>query len=347
MKGPRAARTGRGRSGRAKLPLIGAQVSTAGGFTAAPERARTIGAEVVQFFSSNPRTWRTRTPDREEIALLTASLRRHSLPLYLHTIYLINLASPDEHMCRRSASALAHALATGALTEAAGVVTHVGSHKGEGFEKAAARIAGAIRTAFEEAGERLADLGHDKGLPALLLENSAGSGNTVGARLEELAALLASFPLGPRIGMCLDTAHLFAAGYPVHEEAGLEKVMSELRDRSLLERVWLIHLNDSASPFASNRDLHENPGDGLLGYEGLSRVVRHPALAHIPFVLEVPGADGRGPDAANVAVVKSMREGAVDLPRGPAHDEGHRVGSASPDPAGRPPRCGRRPAPPA
>ena len=148
----RALRTSRGRSGRAKLPLIGAQVSTAGGFAPVPERAVAIGAEVVQIFSSNPRTWRTRSPSLEEIAFLTNGLRRHSLPLYLHTIYLINLASPDEELRKRSTSALAHALATGALTEAAGVVTHVGSHKGTGFDSAATRIVQAIRSAFVASG---------------------------------------------------------------------------------------------------------------------------------------------------------------------------------------------------
>lgn len=315
----RALRTSRGRSEQAKLPLIGAQISTAGGFAPVPERAVTIGAEVVQIFSSNPRTWRTRSPGPEEIALLTSGLRRHSLPLYLHTIYLINLASPDEGLRKRSTSALAHALATGALTEAAGVVTHVGSHKGTGFDSAASRIVQAIRSAFEEADERLADLGHAEGLPPLLLENSAGAGHTVGARLEELAALLDASPEGRRVGLCLDTAHLFAAGHPVHETAGLEKLVSGLRDLGLLDRVLLIHLNDSASPFASNRDLHENPGDGLIGYTGLSRVIRYPAFARVPFVLEVPGADGRGPDAAAITVAKSMREEAARPPEGPAH----------------------------
>ncbi len=327
VDGRRASRTGGGRSGRAKLPLIGAQVSTAGGFAPVPERAVAIGAEVVQFFSSNPRTWRTRFPGREEIALLTTGLRRHSLPLYLHTIYLINLASPDEGLRRRSTSALAHALAAGALTGAAGVVTHVGSHKGSGFESAAARVSQAIRSAFEEAGEQLAGLGCAEGLPPLLLENSAGSGNTVGAGLEELAVLVNAFPQEPRIGLCLDTAHLFAAGHPVHEAAGLEELVSGLRNRGLLDRVWLIHLNDSASPLASNRDLHENPGDGLIGYQGLGRVVRHAALAHIPFVLEVPGADGHDPDAANIAVVKAMRAGAAGPPRGPARAAERRAGS--------------------
>jgi deoxyribonuclease-4 len=276
-----------------RLPLIGAQISTAGGFGPVPERAVAIDAETVQIFNSNPRTWRTRLHGPEEIASLTAGLRRRRLPLFFHTIYLINLASPDELLLQRSRQALAEALVTGALAGAAGVVTHVGSHRGEGFENAAARVVDATRTAMETAQGSL---------------EAAGRG-----RLQELAALLASLPVGS--GLCLDTAHLFAAGYPVHEADGLEHIIEELREHDLLCKVRLIHLNDSTTPFASRRDRHQNPGEGQIGYDGLARVVRHPALARIPFILEVPGLEGHGPDAASVAVVKSMREGASD-PRG-------------------------------
>jgi deoxyribonuclease-4 len=296
-----------------RLPLIGAQISTAGGFGPVPERAVAIDAETVQIFNSNPRTWRTRLHGPEEIASLTAGLRRRRLPLFFHTIYLINLASPDELLLQRSRQALAEALVTGALAGAAGVVTHVGSHRGEGFENAAARVVDATRTAMETAQGSLEAAGRDRTLPPLLLETSAGSGRMVGGRLQELAALLASLPVGS--GLCLDTAHLFAAGYPVHEADGLEHIIEELREHDLLCKVRLIHLNDSTTPFASRRDRHQNPGEGQIGYDGLARVVRHPALARIPFILEVPGLEGHGPDAASVAVVKSMREGASD-PRG-------------------------------
>ncbi len=131
----------------------------------------------------------------------------------------------------------------------------------------------------------------------------------MGGRLEELAELLASLP--PSCGLCLDTAHLFAAGYAVHTADGLEHLVEELGERGLLSSVGLIHLNDSKTPFASTRDRHENPGDGHIGFAGLARVVRHPAFAAVPFVLEVPGPDGHGPDAASLALVKPMREGAA------------------------------------
>lgn len=308
--------TGCGDPATRGLPLIGAHLRTAGGFAPVPERALAIGAEAVQIFSSNPRTWRARLPLPEEMTALTDGLRQHSLPLFLHTIYLINLASPDEQLRQRSGEALAEALILGALAGAAGVVTHVGSHRGEGFAAAARWVVGAVRAAIDRADKGLETLDHRQTLPPLLLETSAGSGGTVGGRLEELARLLASLP--PSCGLCLDTAHLFAAGYAVHTAPGLERLVQELVERGLLASVGLIHLNDSKTPFGSARDRHENPGEGHIGFAGLTGVVRHPALAAVPFVLEVPGSDGHGPDAANVALVKLMREGAADPREAPA-----------------------------
>lgn len=309
-------------------PLIGAQISTAGGFRPVPGRAVALGAEAVQVFSSNPRTWHTRTPDEAELSEFVDGLRAHRLPLFFHTIYLINLASPDRELRERSAGALAHALTLGALAGATGVVTHVGSHRGEGLARGLRSAAETILVAVEAAGHALKAAASTPPLPPLLVETAVGAGSIVGARLEELAGLVsdsltrleaspteaAASGVSP-VGVCLDSAHLFAAGYPVHHPEGLESFMTELQGLDLLRRVGLVHLNDSASAFASNRDRHENPGDGSIGYDGLAGIVRHPALIDIPFVLEVPGGDGRGPDATNVAVVKSMRR---DRPHGRA-----------------------------
>jgi deoxyribonuclease IV len=323
-------RTGGGRRW-ARLPLVGAQVSTAGGFAPVPARAVALGAEVVQVFSSNPRTWRAEPPDPAVLASFAAALRELGLPLFLHTIYLINFASPDEQLRRRSAQALIHAVVTGAFAGAAGVVTHIGSHRGEGFESAAPLALDAISTALDRARRSLVVEGPGRhpavsraAVPPLLLETGAGSGATVGDRLDELAVLLAALPAGS--GLCLDTAHLFAAGYPIHEADGLDQVIHDLRRLDLLDKVRLVHLNDSATPFASNSDRHANPGEGRIGYEGLARVVRHPALAHVPFVLEVPGPEQRGPSAAEVALVKTMRPGAPGPPRVPVPGAGHPEG---------------------
>ena len=291
------------------LPVIGAQLSSAGGFLPVPQRALDIGAEVVQIFNTNARTWKPRIPAPGEIETFAAALREHGLLLFFHSIYLINLASPDEELRRRSSEALALALATGAQAGAEAVVTHVGSHRGEAVEEAERRVVGSIAYAVA-----LAEASSAAALPALLLETGTGAGNTLGGRLEELQTLLyleEAIGLTGRLplGVCIDTAHLFAGGYAVHEEAGLEEFIEQVKALGLLDRIGLVHLNDSKIPFGAKRDQHENPGEGLIGYDGLARVVRHPALAHLPFVLEVPGADGHGPDLENMAVVKAMRSG--------------------------------------
>jgi deoxyribonuclease-4 len=281
----------------------------AGGFAAVPARALAMGAEVVQVFSSNPRMWQTTPPDPQVLRPFGAYLQEIRLPLFFHSIYLINLASPDEALRHRSTEGLSHALVTGALAGATGVVTHIGSHRGEGFGSASGLVTGAALAAFAAAAEALVALLGDGAdgleLPPLLLETGAGSGDTIGDSLEHLAVLLAALP--PSGGLCLDTAHLFAAGYAVHQAKGLESLLSALRQLDLLRRVGLVHLNDSGTPFASKRDRHENPGAGLIGRAGLARVVRHPALASVPFVLEVPGLDKHGPSAAEISIVKAMR----------------------------------------
>ncbi len=293
----------------ANLPLIGGQISTAGGFAAVPARALAMGAEAVQVFSSNPRRWQMDPPDRAELQRLGARLRELKLPLFFHSIYLINLASPDETLRGHSVEALAHALVTGALAGAAGVVTHIGSHRGEGFDRASILVTDAAIAAIAASAHTLAALpsgGEAPGeLPPLLLESGSGSGSTIGDSLEDLALLLAALPAS--VGLCLDTAHLFAAGHSIHQAKGVESLFGDLRRLDLLQRVGLVHLNDSGAPFASKHDRHENPGLGLIGRAGLARVVRHPALVTVPFVLEVPGPDKHGPTAAEIDIVKTMR----------------------------------------
>jgi deoxyribonuclease-4 len=180
------------------------------------------------------------------------------------------------------------------------------------------RIRETVLAAIDQTRPPSATADREHLLPPLLLEDSAGAGHTVGGGLEELHALLEALPSS--CGICLDTAHLFAAGYPVHTSAGLERLLERLRDDNLLERVSLIHLNDSKTPFASKRDQHANPGAGYIGRAGLARIVRHPALATIPFVLEVPGDRGHGPDATNVAIVKLMRREAAGPRKRPVPD---------------------------
>jgi deoxyribonuclease-4 len=315
MTNPRKASEDPGGTSPAERPLIGAQIKTAGGFFEVPQRAMDIGAEVVQIFNSNARTWRPKLYNPDEIATLRAGLDRFGLPLFFHTIYLINLASPDEELRAKSSAALAEALFIGAVAGASGVVTHVGSHRGFGFSAACTWVEETVAQARKTARERMEEFSLDLPPAALLLESGAGAGSTLGRDLAELEVI--SGLLGPCCGVCLDTAHLFASGHPIHTADGLEEFVEDLHSRSLLERVALIHLNDSRTSFGSGRDHHENLGAGQIGFDGLARVVTHPAFRDVPFVLEVPGLDDHGPDRFSLQTAKAMRAGDSGPPTAP------------------------------
>ncbi len=273
----------------------------AGGLASSLERARKIGAEALQVFPSNPRQWRRPGYSAAELRSYRDALAREGKPLAVHTVYLINLASPDPELRQKSSRALADALVFGARAGARGVVTHVGSHRGEGFDAALGRVASAAQGALALAAAEAAP----EALPRLLLETSAGGTGSVGGTPGELGRLLAELP--DTAGVCLDTAHLFAGGYPIHTRDGCEAFLSELDRRVGLARVGLVHLNDSKSDLVSRRDRHENLGEGAIGRAGLGLWVRHPALRHVPFVLETPGFDQEGPDRKNLARAKRLR----------------------------------------
>lgn len=293
------------------LPRIGAQISTAGGLLNAVKRATDIGAEVVQVFSGNPRQWRSYAYTGEQLEAFECALHESKLLLFVHTIYLINVAGPDPALRDRSTQALVESLAFAARTGAAGVVTHVGSHRGDSFETALPRIREAAFRAQEAA---LASCG-TADLPPLLLESSAGAGDTVGRDPAELGLMLECLAGSPApVGVCLDTAHLFAAGLAVHTSSGLGSLIADLEVSGCLDAVRLVHLNDSRTAFGSRSDRHENLGEGELGSAGLTRVVQHPAFRFSSFVLEVPGFDGHGPDAENMRRARAMREGSASPP---------------------------------
>lgn len=280
------------------LPRIGAHISTAGGLAKVPGRIDDLSARTAQIFPSNPRRWKGPRPSREEWKALGDSLRDVDVPLFIHTIYLVNLAGPDTEMRKKSSQAVAHALEAAAGAGAAGVVTHIGSHKGGGAEKALPRVRETVLAALEKvSGDHP---------PPLLLEPGAGGGGSVGHTPEDYERLLSLLP--ENTGLCLDTAHLLAAGHAVHTESGLTAFLDELQDRNLLQRLQLIHLNDSKSTLASHLDRHENLGDGELGDQGLSRILGHPALTELPFILEVPGVRGKGPDEENMKRARRLAE---------------------------------------
>ncbi|MHB9150252.1 MAG: deoxyribonuclease IV [Thermoleophilia bacterium] len=312
------------------LPLIGAHVSTAGSLATSIARASHIGAEAIQVFPSNARQWRPAPYPPGELVSYGLALQRERLPLFVHSIYLINLAAPDPDLRRKSAASLADALLFGALAGAAAVVTHVGSHRGDGFEAGLARVAQSLAETYEVLERRLAQAVEmldaepasavpTRGdvvpfptlVPTLLLESSAGGGDSMGRDPGELGRLLAVAP--ERAGICVDTAHLYAAGYALGTPAGLERLHDELAAAGCLDRVGLVHLNDSKTTLGSRSDRHENLWDGQYGRSGLRNVMRSAHLRASPFVMEVPGADGHGTDRRNIRRARIIRREAMNL----------------------------------
>jgi deoxyribonuclease-4 len=179
------------------------------------------------------------------------------------------------------------------------IVTHVGSHQGAGFDVGLARVQAALRRALAES---------EGSTVRILLENTAGAGGTMGVDFDELGAMIRAADEHPRLGICLDTAHVFEAGADLRTAAGVDEALTRLEAACGLERLVMLHLNDSKTPFGSNRDRHENIGAGEIGREGFRAIVNHPALATVPGILEVPGFDGEGPDARNVQILHELME---------------------------------------
>ncbi len=320
--------------------LIGAHVSTSGGLRTALERGASIGADVVQIFTRSPRAWRSPPHGADELAAYrrdqegTGAVRA----TFCHATYLINLATSDAELLARSRDCLVDSLAVATAIGASGVVLHAGSHRGVGFGAVAGQVADELLRALDEAAQRVAREAAADGAPArdrtragnspaagdgtatgrggatcpLLLENAAGAGGTVGRTFEELRALLDRAGGDRRLGICLDTQHLFASGIDYSSVQAADEVVRSI-DRSVgLERLGCIHLNDSKVTFGANRDRHENLGDGEIGTEGLACLLGHPALSRVPAVLEVPG-DGSGPRAADVVAARRVLARGLEL----------------------------------
>ena len=280
---------------------IGAHVKSSGGVWNAIDNGVQIGCEAVQFFAGSPRTWAPTMYKDEDAAKFREA--RAASPIrfvVIHTIYLINLASAKEDFYEKSVTSLLGAVAAADQLGADAIVTHVGSHQGAGFDVGLARVQAALRRALSES----------EGSPVrILLENTAGAGGTMGVDFDELGAMIRAADEHPRLGLCLDTAHVFEAGFDLRTAAGLDEALTRLDAACGLERLVMLHLNDSKTPFGSNRDRHENIGDGEIGRDGFRAIVNHPAFAAVPGILEVPGFDGEGPDARNVQILHELTEG--------------------------------------
>jgi deoxyribonuclease-4 len=275
---------------------IGAHVSSSGGIHTAIDRIEGFGGDSVQVFTQSPRTWR---PTNHAPANFDRFKQRRGEAgiggVVCHALYLINLASPRDDIYEKSVSALGNTIDVACGIEADAVVFHVGSHLGSGFEAGLERVVPALRAALERCSKRT----------WLLMENSAGTGGTIGRSLEELQALFEALDKHERLGICLDSCHLYASGYDVTDRKALDRLVEEVDQRIGLDRLRVLHVNDSATPLGSNRDRHANIGEGLIGEE-LGVFMSHPELQGLPALLEVPGRDGHGPDADEVRKLKEL-----------------------------------------
>ena len=276
--------------------LLGAHCS--GGIKKALDRAAELGVDSVQLFVQSPRTWRF--PEHDPADLAAFRERRRELGLgdggvLVHALYLVNLASPNEDFYGKSVSTLQSTVDAACAIEADAVVFHVGSHQGAGFDAGLERVVPALAQALERCNETT----------WLLLENSAGSGGTIGRSIDELAALYDALDRHPRLGVCLDSCHLWVSGFDVTDREQLDALLGDLDARIGLDRLRALHVNDAQAPLGSNRDRHANIGDGVMG-EQLGAFLGHPALHGLPAVLEVPGPDNHGPDENEVRKLREL-----------------------------------------
>lgn len=280
---------------------LGMHVSVAGGVDRAVSRARDKGCDAFQIFSSNPRKWFTK-PIPEESAKRFVSLQKQLglAPAVDHMPYLPNLASANEEVYAKSVQSLAKELERCQVLEIPYLVTHLGSHMGAGRESGLFRIAGALRTVFSET----------RGDTILLLENSAGSKNSMGGTFSDIIAVLdAVLQSSPddrhRLGICLDTCHLHAAGYDLRTSSALQETLDQFDDCIGLQRLRLIHLNDCRGAIGSHLDRHEHIGLGQIGVAGFRAILNHPDLAELAMILETP-VDARRDDEGNLQAARSL-----------------------------------------
>ena len=279
-----------------RVVFIGAHVSSSGGIQTAIDRAETMGAESVQVFTQSPRAWRPTNHPPENFERFKERRAEVGIAGVLcHALYLVNLASPKDDFYEKSVTAMCNTVDVGCAIDADGVVFHVGSHLGAGLAAGLDRVAEAMKKVLDRCSETT----------WLLMENSAGAGGTIGRSIEELAQLFERLDRHPRLGVCLDSCHLYVSGCDVTEETALDGALDDLEREIGLDRLRALHVNDSKAPLGSNLDRHENVGEGLMG-EKLGVFLGHPRLQGLSAVLEVPGSDGHGPDASQIETTKKL-----------------------------------------
>jgi len=301
---------------------VGAHVRGGGKLVPSLEAGVEIGATSVQVFVQSPRAWKPTQYAPDVLAAYREAQAAHPsiTHTFCHATYLINLASADPELYQRSVDCLINNVSVSRGMGAAGVVLHVGSHKGAGFDKVVGQIAAALTRALDEADE-----GPDGVDCPILIENAAGTGGTVGRDFAEIEALIDACGGDERLGLCVDTQHLWASGVDYSSVAGAKKALGEIDRRVGLARLRCLHLNDSKIELGGNRDRHANIGDGTIGAAGLAPLVGHPKVRDLPLLLEVPG-DGGGPRAEDVTAARAVVTSGIALyKRAPAQGSAKRA----------------------
>jgi deoxyribonuclease-4 len=277
--------------------FVGAHVSTAGGLANAIERGEERGCESIQIFNQSPRMWRPTKYGEEDFAAFREAKDASGVEaVVIHAVYLINCASKDKELRKKSLNSLAHALRIGDGIGAAGVVLHPGAQKGEPLGPSMKRASKTIAAA----------LGDSDSCP-LLLEQTAGHRGLLGLDFDQTAELIEGAGAGKRLGLCLDSCHLFVQGYDITDEAHLGAVLDEADAKVGIERLQCVHVNDAGAPLGSCRDRHANIGKGEMGKRGLAAFLSEPRFEGLPATLETPGPEKKGPDRKEVTAAKKLR----------------------------------------
>lgn len=282
---------------------VGAHVSINGGLPKAIDRAVKMGARCLQIFSSPPVQWAEPRQSEEAVGEFDSlRVERMVSPVFVHTNYLVNLASDKATLLEKSISAVATDLDFAGQIKAEGMILHLGSHLGRGYQAVREQLLMAIRKILAATTSE----------PRFIIENSAGQKGKIGSEIEEIDDLMDLLLDGLskegalRLGICLDTCHLWTAGYDLRDKKAVDELVETLAGKDLLDRVEVVHVNDSRDPLGSGRDRHANLGEGRIGLEGLRNFVTHKKLIHLPKIIETPGFADKGPDAENIEILKSI-----------------------------------------
>lgn len=274
--------------------VLGAHMSIAGGVDKALDRAAELEANALQIFSQNVRSWKTRTLGEDEVRRFKEKREEYGVVyVVIHTSYLLNLASPKDDLWEKSKEGLIEEIGRADLLGIPAINTHIGAHTGSGLEAGIDRLVTALREI-----EGTEEFQNSK--TAILLENTAGAGTTLGSDFEELGRVLSQLHEPDRFGVCVDTCHGYAAGYDLSSPEGLGDTLDEFDSAVGLDNLKLLHLNDSVGELGSNKDRHDHIGRGMIGEEGFRAIVNEPRLLGVPLILETPKEEIDGVPADRV-----------------------------------------------